>query len=193
MKKITLNADGHDESQWLPRKWTNPKTGKEEDYPVINAHRVSKGDIRYDGVAIKARQWLPDILFDRSDERQKPYNDTCVSFFGYYVSAMQALGISDIRNILFDVVEQAERLPPVDTYSAILRGIPKPESNALLWVVLDERNRGNIALAHKMLGTIRHAIDNTAKVIDKLVEVRKMAASNAISHVQNLPASERVF
>lgn len=176
MMRLRLNADGHDESQYLPR-----------DVPIVNAFREKRGGVRYEGTAVKAIQWMPDILFDRDNEKEKPYNDTCVSFFGYYVMAGQALGISDIRNILFDRIEEGTQLPPVDTFSAIMLGLAKPESNMLLWVVNDDRNRGNVALGRHLIGTIRHAVENMQNILDTLAQKRRLEKSNALSCAQNFP------
>ncbi len=116
-----LNAEGHDESQYLPC-----------DVPIVNAFRERKGGVKYEGTAIKAMQWMPDILFDRENEKEKAYNDTCVSVYGYYVMAAQTLGISDVRNILFDWIEDAVQLPPVDTFRAIMTGLVKSISKPIM-------------------------------------------------------------
>jgi len=173
-----LNAEGHDESQYLPKVF-NKATGKMENMPVVNAYRERQGGVRYEGEAIKALQWMPDIIFDRENEKERPYNDTCVSFYTYHVQANQSLGISDIKNILFDKAQDVSSLPPIDTYSAILRGLVKPESNMLLWVVCNERNKGNVALARHLIGTIRHAIENAQIIIDNLAKNRKIEKSSA--------------
>lgn len=182
-----LNAEGHDENQYLP-KFLNKATGKMEDMPPVNAFRERQGGVKYEGKAIKAVRWMPDILFDRENKREKPYNDTCVSFYGYYVQAGQALGISDIRNILFDRVEEGTQLPPADTFSAIMHGLCKAESHMLLWVICDDRNRGNIPLAKHLIGTIRHAIENTQKIINDLTKKRK--AKKEIDSALDLPAEK---
>lgn len=181
-----LNSEGHDESQYI-KPLLNPKTGKMEMPPIVNPFRERQGSVRYEGTAIKAIQWLPDILFDRDNEMEKPYNDICVSFYGYYIQAGQTLGISDIRNILFDPIDDISELPPTDTFRAIMTGLRLPESNMLLWVICDDRNHGNVHLARHLIGTIRHAIENTKNIIDELTQKRRMAASSANSLAQNSP------
>jgi hypothetical protein len=173
-----LNADGHDESQYLP-KVLDKITGKIVSLPPVNAFRERQGGVRYEGTSIKAMQWLPDILFDRENERERPYNDTCVSFYGYYVQTGQALGVSDVRNILFDRLEEGTQLPPVDTFAAIMRGLVKPESHMLLWVVCDDRNRGNLRLANHLIGTIRHAVEHAQEIIDALTAKRRKAKDDS--------------
>lgn len=157
-----LNAEGHDESQYLPKN-----------VPIVNAFRERRGGVRYEGTAIKAVEWLPDILFDREDEREKPYNDTCVSVYGYHINTLHSLGMRATNNILFDPVFAVTQLPAVDTYAAIIHGLAKPESIVLLWTVCTERNHGNIGLARSFIGTIRHAIENAQSIIDALTEKRK--------------------
>lgn len=43
LKKLT--TEGWDQDEFLPEKWFNPATGKQEDYPRINASRNNKGDL----------------------------------------------------------------------------------------------------------------------------------------------------
>jgi hypothetical protein len=44
-KDMTRNADVLDTTQFLPEKWFNPKTLKEEQYPIVNSFRAAKGDL----------------------------------------------------------------------------------------------------------------------------------------------------
>lgn len=159
-----LNADGHDESQYLPRGT-----------PPVNAFRERKGGVVLQGTAIKALAWFPDILFNRRII-EKEHLDTCVSFFKALVETQRELGIGDIRGILADRSEDGEQKHR-DTFFAVMHALRKPEANMLLWTICDDRNRGNIPLACHLIGTIKHALENTQIIIDNLSGTGKQEAS----------------
>lgn len=159
-----LNAEGHDESQYLPNGM-----------PPVNAFREQHGNVQWEGLSIRALTWMPDILFVRRSI-EKVHLDTCVSFYGAVVETRKVLKIGDIRGILFDKPDELTT-PKVDVFFNIVHGLCKPEANMLLWLVCDEYNRGNISLAHKLIGTIKHGIENAQKIIDNLRERAKQQES----------------
>lgn len=169
-----LNADGHDESQYLPKKWINPKSGKEEDYPVVNECRAKKGDIvqlETDGGLNKALTWLPDKLNHMRDDNGKEllnrdYLHICESIYKIVMSARHSLGISDLRSFIGGEAIIQVGILPSDPFFAILSKLMPYQSNMVLWVVCDEYNRGNIALARKCISSILGSLDMAKKVID---------------------------
>lgn len=171
-----LNAEGHDESQYLPR-----------DCPPVNAFRERQGGVIYEGTAIKALSWLPDILFDKQ-RITKPHLDTSNSFFRILVNAKRTLGICDLRGTLF------EKFPngissDTDAFLEIIRGISRPESNILIWLVWDDYNRKNVPLALHVMGTIHHALENAQNVIDMIAKKRDNASSTSPESCPNLHRS----
>lgn len=171
-----LNSEGHDESQYLPKKWLNPRTGKEEDYPVVNPWRAGKGDIkRNEDDKLESMTWLPDVLFERKHIQQQHLN-TAKSFFRILVQAKKALGICDLRGQLFDRYP-AGISDDIDMFIQINRRLVKPESNILIWLVWDDYNRGNVALAMRVIGTILHALENAQEVIDYYAQLSNNKSS----------------
>lgn len=165
-----LNSEGHDESQYLPKKWFNPKTEKEESYPVVNPFRAQHGKVRLEGEEIKALTWLPDILHDTYGEDGKEllsrdYLQICETIFRIVMSARNALGISDLRSFL-GAEQLNQHLSARDPFFALLSKLLPYQSNMVLWIVCDEYNRGNIDLARKLIETIRNSLDLAKKVID---------------------------
>ena len=148
-----LNSEGHDESQYLPKGT-----------PPVNAFRAQHGNVKWEGESIKAMSWMPDILFDK-EIISKKHLDTSNNFFRIVVQAKRTLGICDLRGGLFDKHETGAAFE-ADLFLEIWRSIPKSEFNMLLWFVWDDYNRGNVALAIHLRGTIQHGLENAQKIID---------------------------
>lgn len=174
-----LNADGHDESEYLPKKWFNPKTQKEEPYPIVNSFRAKKGDVVMldeDGGVHKALKWLPDILHRTLDENAKElltgdHVHICESIFRIACSAKVALGIADLRNYSLPVDTSESITVEVDKLFALLKGLLPYQSNLCLWVVFDEYNRGNVVLAKKIISSICSSLDNAKKILDECKQI----------------------
>ncbi len=174
-----LNAEGHDESQYLPKKWINPKTGKEEDYPVVNVWRMGKGDIIInEDDKYEVPTWLPRRLF-RNGSFTKELFDTSNSFFRILVHAKRTLGITDLRNILFEKPPASGQNIQVDMFIELKRALALPEMNAIIWLVWDDYNRGNTGIAYQIIGTIKHGLENCQMVIDKFKEKSDNESSTA--------------
>lgn len=156
---MRLNADGHDESQYLPR-----------DTPAVNAYRAAQGGISWDGQSIKHLTWMPDKLHYKLTEEGKPYLDrdrlqTCEGLYRAVTGTRSALGISDLR---IYVGEKSEGGEPKDIFFAVLRKLLPYQSNLCLWTVCDEYNRGNLPLAMQLISSIHNALDMAADVIKAL-------------------------
>lgn len=188
-----LNADGHDESQYLPRKWFNPKTGKDEPFPIVNATREAKGDIQRNADdKLECATWMPIILNRKITQDGKPWLDddmlhTCKRAERAILSGLSALGIPTIRNFMSGDMSTV-KLTPKDPFLMLLTGMLPVYSTALLWVICDERNRGNIPLALKIFPTIAQAIEHAKKILDDLQDV---AHSGIVASPQPRPESAR--
>lgn len=161
-----LNGEGHDESQYLPRGT-----------PPVNPFRERQGGVRWEGTSCKALSWFPDRLY-HLQIIEKHHLDTAISFITAMINTQKVLGIGDIRGILHDKPEELNS-PKGDVFYAILNRLCKPESNMLLWLVCDDRNRGNTSLARHLIGTIKHALENTQKIIDNMAGVCESELSPA--------------
>lgn len=160
-----LNADGHDESQYLPKVF-DPVTGKMIPTPPVNAFRAQHGNVVYEGDLIRQLEWLPDILYAHA-VIDKCHLDTALSFYTAYIETMKALKIGDIKGILNDKTDELST-PKGDIFFAVMHGLCKPEANMMLWLVCDDRNRKNTLLARHLIGTIKHALENSQIIIDNL-------------------------
>jgi hypothetical protein len=158
-----LNAEGIDESQFLPKEF-NKKTGKYESIPPVNAFRAKHGNIKWAGESIKDASWLPEILFN-ADTEEKGYIDTSNSFFRILVHAKRTLGICDLRGSLFENHPYGITTE-TDMFLEIIRNVVKPEVTVSIWLVWNEYNRGNLPLAQKLIGTIKHGLENIQSCID---------------------------
>lgn len=167
---MKLNSEGHDESQYLPKKWYNPRTGREEDYPIVNPFREKHGGVVTEGKSIKALTWLPDKLHLQldTDGNQLINGDqlnTCRSFYRAVVSTRNELRIDNVRNLVGQSPTPGE---PTDIFFAVVRGLLPYQANMCLWVVCDEYNRGNLELAQKLIVSIQNSLDLAQKIIDSL-------------------------
>jgi hypothetical protein len=158
-----LNAEGVDESQFLPKEF-NKKLGKYEKVPPVNAYRAKHGNIKWAGDSIKDASWLPELIFN-GDTEEKVYLDTANSFFRILVHAKRTLGICDLRGALFESYPSGIS-QDTDLFLEILRHVVKPEVTVLIWLVWNDYNHGNIALAKKLIGTIKHGLENVQRVLD---------------------------
>lgn len=149
----SLNSEGHDESQYLPR-----------DTPPVNPYRAQHKGIRWEGKAIKNIIWLPEILFEK-EIITKEHLDTASSFFRILVHAKRTLGICDIRGPLFDKAPSGVS-NECDMFIEIHKKLPKSQTQAIIWFVWDEYNRGNHVLAYHLIGTIKHGLENAQICID---------------------------
>lgn len=174
-----LNADGHDESQYLG-KILDPRSGKMIPIPPINAFRAAKGDIiRNTDDKLESITWMPRRLNITLDDRGHKLIDddqlhTCKSVERAALSAMAALGLSSIRVFMAGDMNLAG-LSQIDPFKAILTLMKPCYSTALLWVICDERNGGNTQLAIKMLGSIHTGISFAKEILDSLQDSGKVS------------------
>lgn len=168
-----LNADGIDESQWLPKVF-NKHTGLLERIPPVNPFRQQHGIVKWEGESIKAISWMPDLLFAKldADGNQLLNGDhlmTCKAFYSAVVSTRKALGISDLRGYLSD---PGQGNPATgDVFFTVMTKLLPYQANMCLWVVCDEYNRGNVALAEKLITSIQNSLDLARKVIDNIPQI----------------------
>lgn len=159
-----LNSEGHDESQYLPKGM-----------PPVNPFRAQHRGIKWEGQAVKALTWLPDILNamlnDSGNELlTRDHIATCTRFYSAVVSTRKTLGISDIRGYIAEPTGKNDSRE-TDIFFSVVNGLLKYQSNLCLWVVCDEYNRGNIKLASHLIGSIQQSLDNAQKIIDSLKNV----------------------
>lgn len=162
MMRFRLNAEGHDESEYLP-----PGT------PSVNAYRAAHGKLEWVEKTLHAKTWMPDKLFELRKIEQE-HLDTALCCFLCLMQTLQTLGLGEVKGILVDAPLIITQREAIDTFHALMRELPKPESNMMLWVIRDDRNRGNTRLACHLIGTIKHALENARNIIDKLQEGRRM-------------------
>lgn len=167
-----LNPDGHDENDWF-EPVINPKTGKKEMPPIVNAFRAAKGDIQTNSDAkVEAAHWMPRILNLKLNKRGEKYLDDdqlhiCRRVERVALSAMAALGVSNLRCFMAMGSDVAE-LPKRDPFATLLTDMLPEYSNAMLWVISDERNLGNVELAIKIHGTIVQSLELAKKILDEI-------------------------
>lgn len=170
---MRLNAEGHDESQYLPRG-----------IPPVNPFRAQHKGVRWEGTSIKAMNWLPDLMLDR-EFLTKDHQTTCLSFYSAVISTRKLLGITDLRGYLAD--SQMGDALPKDIFFAICNGLKKWKSNLCLWVVCNEYNMGNIELAYKIRGNIQESLEDAQKIIDNLRELARVISVPVPEVCQKLP------
>lgn len=158
-------TDGIDKSQWLPQ-YFNPFSKRMERVPPVNAFRQQHGIVQWEGQAIKALTWLPDIL-NHNKNLDDDELHICKRVERAALSAMAALGLSNLRVFIAGDMNTGS-LPEHDPFKEILQGMQPKYSTALLWVICDERNGGNVQLAIKILSTIRTAIGHAKNILEKL-------------------------
>lgn len=171
-----LNADGSDPQYYLPRG-----------VPPVNPWRMQHGQVRWEGEAIKALTWMPDMLNNTLDVNGNPcltpdYIHTCESIFRIVTSARVALGLSDLRSFISANKTDAQSSRKTDPFFALLTGLLPYQSNLCLWVVCDEYNHGNIELAKRLIWSIRNSLDNAQKIIDncRSLEENELVASPVV-------------
>jgi hypothetical protein len=160
-KPDKLNADGSNPNYYLP-----------SEVPIVNAYRAAKGDIKRIGEEIRARHWMPDLLFD-AGHFSKENVDTCFSFFAILTGARRTLGICDLLNAITNKAALEYANADVDAFLEIKRGLTLPEMNMLIWVVDNNLNHENIPLAYHLLGTIKHGAEKAQKIIVDLAENKR--------------------
>lgn len=171
-----LNAEGHDESQYLPKEY-NAKTGKMERVPPINAFRAAKGDItRNEDDKLESVHWLPRIMH-RQRQITKEHYDTARSFERHLIHARRTLGICDIKGKLFDIMPANGIDESTDLFLTILRSVARPEVVRLVWFVDMNFPCSSAALPDDMLGVIQHGLENVQKIIDLNNETRNNTES----------------
>jgi len=173
--RARLNADGHDESQYLP-KILNPVSGKWEEPPPVNAYRAAKGDIRRnDDDKIESATWLPRIMF-LGRRIEKEHYDMAVVVECVWLSAKKTLGILDLRGKLFDKVPELGTNVDVDAFLEMHRTMARPELEAVLWFVSFYIRASSAALPLERLGVILHGLENAQNIIDNCKRKRKVAS-----------------
>lgn len=150
-----LNHEGHDESQYL-KKGT----------PPVNPFRMQHGKVKWEGEAIKALTWLPDVLQDIG-YLEKEHHDTCRSFERILIQAKRTLSICELKGALFDKAPEEIR-NDVDMYLLIKNTLICSEMQIMIWLVEEENSISNIEAAASLNGKIKHAIENTQKTIDNV-------------------------
>ena len=163
--RTKMNAQGHDESQYLPRG-----------VPPVNPFRAKHGKIEWVNQTLHAKTWMPDILTTTLNENGKPlfeteHLETCIRLFKALVATNQALKISDLHMQLASEEIQGMPRNPKDIYFAIMRELLPHQSNLCWWVICDDRNHGNVELATHLISSIQNSLVLAEKVIDSLREV----------------------
>jgi hypothetical protein len=161
-----LNAEGHDESQYLPKG-----------LPAVNAYRAQHGKVIWEGDSIKSLEWLPDAFFG-GNEKEEGYLRTCNAFFCYLVQFKRTCGTCDIRGRLFDELATGISFE-LDMFKQIRDRLPKNELATLVWFVWNDYNRGNMNLASYLLGTIKHALEHTKNIIDDCKKIVETASQTS--------------
>lgn len=156
-----LEADGSNRKYYLPKGM-----------PLVNPFRMQHGKVKWEGEAIKALTWMPDILHETLDEAGKEllnrdYVHICETVFRVVMSTRNFLGISDLRSFIGGDGMALATLPAQDPFAALLTRLMPYQSNLVLWVVCDEYNRGNVPLAKKLIASICNCLDLAKKVIDE--------------------------
>ena len=159
-----LNAEGHDESQYLP-----------EGVEVVNPFRKQHTSISVEGELHKAIEWLPDILFEKHCITKRQL-DTAFTFLRILVNAKKALGTCDLRGVMFDKYPYGIS-SDVDPFLEIKRKIGKYDFNALIWLVWNDYNRGNISLALQKLSHLKRILDHTQYSLDEINRLKHNATS----------------
>jgi hypothetical protein len=159
-----LNSEGHDESQYLP-----------DGVEVVSYYRKQHGQVIHEGLLHKTLEWLPDILFEEK-KISKEQLDTAVSFFRILINAKRALGTCDLRGTLFDKYPYGIS-NDIDPFLHIKRSIGKWDFNALIWIVWDEYNRGNVNLARQKVDHVTRILNHAKIAIDDLTKKRNNTQS----------------
>ncbi len=178
MTRNRLNSQGHDESCYLPKKWFNPKTGKDETYPIVNSFRAAKGDIiENENGNLESLSWLPRILFKQGNIKKEEF-DTADSFTKILIQAMRVLKVSNIKGQLFDKLPATSPNVETDIYLEIVRGLPREQLIKLIWLVTWNTPCKSVALPNEDMKLIVHGLYNTQNIIDKSKERRRMQESS---------------
>lgn len=148
-----LNADGHDESQYNPRG-----------VPPVNPFRMQHGSIKWEGEAIKALTWLPDILRDIG-YIEKGHHDTCKSFERILIQAKRTLNICQLKGALFEKPPEMIN-NDTDMYLLLKNKLILREMEIMIWLVEEENSKENLKAVNFLIGKIIHAIENSQRIID---------------------------
>lgn len=177
---MRLNADGIDESQWLPEKVYNEKTEQWDKVPIVNAFREMKGDIVQldeDGGVHKVINWLPDAL-KSNGYIEKEHHDTCKTFERILIQAKRTLSICQLKGPLFEKPPE-EIKNDADMYILIKNKLIRREMIIMIWLVEETKTDGNMRAANDLIGKIHHAIENSQRIIDSVKKndnIRKSAS-----------------
>lgn len=178
-----LNSEGHDESQYLPKTWYNPKTQMDEPYPVVNAFRAAKGDIVHlqeDGEVARALVWLPHALhlkLDHCGQRiiSSDHLHTCETLNRVLRIVKVALGLSDLRAYTDgqagEMAPSAER----DIFVELIKGLPVFQGRVGFWFAEADFTPQNSRAALQWLGAIYAALDSAQNIIDATRESDNMS------------------
>lgn len=164
--KSKLNADGHDESQWIKKEF-NPKTGKMEMPPLINAFRAAKGDIfRNSDDKLESPEGLPRIMFINGRISEDDFN-TAKRVESIWIHAQRTLGISSIKGVIASDVAPANSIDPnTDRFLEMWRHIPRNEFEQMLWFVSFRIKAMSAALPLDRLEIIQSGLQKAQKMID---------------------------
>lgn len=171
-----LNADGHDESQWIKPVF-NRASEKMEMPPIVNPYREAKGDIvRNEDDKLESVHWLPRIM-QRQGQITKEHFDTARSFERLLIHSRRTLGICDIKGKLFDMMPSSGIDDSTDLFLEIVRVVVRPEVTRIVWFVDMNFPCSSAALPIAMLGVIHHGLENIQNVIDMHNQKRNNATS----------------
>jgi hypothetical protein len=147
---ISYNEQGIDESQFLPAGVL-----------AVNKYRLAKGDMHYSGTAEGTHfthDWFPDKLA-ASGIITHEHLAICACIFIATVSTMNALGVRRLRAFLGEYKGGVPTGAADKIYSALIREMRPDSFNILYWIMDDDRNCGNLALAYNLRHSIVEAIE----------------------------------
>lgn len=185
-----LNANGEDESQWF-KPFINPKTGKREMPPIVNAFRAAKGDvILNDDGTHESPHWLPRIMFTKG-RLSKEHYDMAFCFECVWFQAKKTLGVLELKGKLYDKMPEGEITIEVDSFLEIKRTISANEFREIIWFVSKYFPASDAALPLDRLGVILHGLENSKIIIDICKKKRENAkyTSPEVSLNSPLPSS----
>ena len=169
-----LNAEGHDESQYLPK-----------DEPIMNIFRIQHSAVKKEGESIKILSWLPDILFEKNVIDKRELN-TAENIYKCWVATNQALGVSH-RGMRIASIE-IEGIPrePKDIYFALLSNLLPYQSKLCVWLVKEEPRESIVKHAVAIKSNIINALLQAKNIIDNYQNFVKIQPNRVTSSVTRI-------
>lgn len=169
-----LNADGIDESEWLPRN-----------APPINAYRYAKGDLRHDEETGCLKSFTPiDDLHDRGilEDTHKYAANEIASLF---VVAYRFLGFRVMQEIVHELQTGKDSLNggPADKLKQVMQALTLPQRNIAIRICYDmmreheqrtDYTKANYAWVGLIKGSVQTTFEAAAKRLDELYESDNM-------------------